>query len=155
MPRLSGPIVTDHLRIFTHDEPQPPTNAIRTFGRNVAHLQKGDICICRGGGLFVAVDVEDKADVIWFGFVPMDTAVVDHNDMPAESRTQTIHDPIPSTIPTDFLIDEFTPGMTRGVLEQLQERGIKTIADLRNTSDDDLLDINGIGPRRLKEIRGL
>lgn len=149
MPRLSGPIVTDHLRIFTHDEPQPPTNAIRTFGRNVVHLQKGDICICRGGGLFVALDVENKADVIWFGFTPLDTAVSN------PTRTQTIHDPIPSTIPADFLIDEFTPGLTRTVLNQLQERGIKTIDDLRNTSDDDLLDVNGIGPSRLKEIRGL
>ena len=176
MARISGPIITDHLTLFTHNKPKPPTNAIAGFGLHSRHLRKGDICICKGGGLYVALDVSNMQDVVWFGFMPVDTAVsptpaVTEKPTAIEgivTNAQMVTPPVagdhrhlavpPSaektvTIPDTAVFDEFTPGLNGGKLGYLNKAGLRTIGDLRRATDDQLLAISGIGPKSLAEIR--
>ena len=166
MARISGPIITDHLNLFTHGKPKPPTNAIAGFGLHSRHLRKGDICICKGGGLYVALDVSNMQDVVWFGFMPVDTAVsptpaVTEKPTAIEgivTNAQMVTPPPPSaektvTIPDTAVFDEFTPGLNGGKLGYLNKAGLRTIGDLRRATDDQLLAISGIGPKSLAEIR--
>ena len=166
MARISGPIITDHLTLFTHNKPKPPTNAIAGFGLHSRHLRKGDICICKGGGLFVALDVSNMQDVVWFGFMAVDTAVsptpavtekptaVEGIVTSAQMVTNTARSARDSvTIPDTAVFDEFTPGLNGGKLGYLNKAGLRTIGDLRRATDDQLLAVPGIGPKSLDEIR--
>jgi hypothetical protein len=90
MPILSGPIHTDNLTLFTHHDPTPPTNGRQAWGKDAETLQAGDICLCRGGGVFVAENVDDLNNILW----RMPTAVLSPTPAatttPKPKRTQTV-----------------------------------------------------------------
>jgi hypothetical protein len=79
--------------------------------------------------------------------------------VPAAPAPAPVPEPSPAPSPAPTIENESDPdgsvydlGLRYGLAENLYMAGYKTVGDLRNALDEDLLEIDGVGPKSLFEV---